>query len=204
MRRQSPQPLYAERKPSGGGPMDIALAVNRRPGRLWAFLQFPLTRIVLAVLALAVVIGAIQVGSKAAGIVPRTAARRARCGADHDRDAGDLRRVRARDRTARCHGAWLPSCAARIRIGFRRRRSAVRADDARALVFRHGRHRSRRRLVRARLSAARRADRRSHRGNPDARRACSASSRRASAAGSRSRSRPRCSARCTRSIRARR
>ena len=52
--------------------MDIALAVNRRPGRLWAFLQFPLTRIVLAVLALAVVIGAIQVGSKAAGIVPRT------------------------------------------------------------------------------------------------------------------------------------
>ena len=52
--------------------MDIALAVNRRPGRLWAFLQFPLTRIVLAVLALAVMIGAIQVGSKAAGIVTRT------------------------------------------------------------------------------------------------------------------------------------
>ena len=29
--------------------MDVALAVNRRPGRLWAFLQFPLTRIVIAV-----------------------------------------------------------------------------------------------------------------------------------------------------------
>ena len=52
--------------------MDATLAVNRRPGRWWAFLQFPLTRIVLAAIALIVVIGVIQVGSKAAGIVPHT------------------------------------------------------------------------------------------------------------------------------------
>lgn len=52
--------------------MDVALAVNRRPGRLWAFLQFPLTRIVIAVIALAVLIGVIQVGAKAAGIVPHS------------------------------------------------------------------------------------------------------------------------------------
>ena len=54
--------------------MDAALAMNRRPGRLWAFLQFPLTRIVLATLVLAVAIGAIQVGSKAVGIAPHTIA----------------------------------------------------------------------------------------------------------------------------------
>ncbi|HKE47432.1 MAG TPA: type II CAAX endopeptidase family protein [Rhodanobacteraceae bacterium] len=53
--------------------MGETLAVNRRPGRMWAFLQFPLTRIVLAALALAVVIGVIQVGAKALGIQPRTA-----------------------------------------------------------------------------------------------------------------------------------
>jgi hypothetical protein len=52
--------------------MDNALAVNRQPGRLWAFLQFPLTRIVIAVLALMLVIAVIQIGSKAAGIVPHS------------------------------------------------------------------------------------------------------------------------------------
>lgn len=53
--------------------MDATLAVNRQPGRLWAFLQFPLTRIVLAVVALALVIGIIQTAFKAAGIVPHSA-----------------------------------------------------------------------------------------------------------------------------------
>jgi len=52
--------------------MDIALAVNRRPGRLWAFLQFPLTRIVIAIVALAFVIGVIQTAAKAAGIAPHS------------------------------------------------------------------------------------------------------------------------------------
>jgi membrane protease YdiL (CAAX protease family) len=52
--------------------MDVALAVNRRPGRLWAFLQFPLTRIVIAVVALAVLLGAIQICAKAAGIEPHS------------------------------------------------------------------------------------------------------------------------------------
>src|SRR5690242_5179655 len=56
-----------------GDPMDIALAVNRQPGRLWAFLQFPLTRIVIAVVALTVFIGVIQIGAKAAGVVPHSA-----------------------------------------------------------------------------------------------------------------------------------
>ena len=60
--------------PSGRGAMDLALTVNRQPGRLWAFLQFPLTRIVIAVLALLLVIAVIQIGAKAAGIVPHTAA----------------------------------------------------------------------------------------------------------------------------------
>jgi membrane protease YdiL (CAAX protease family) len=52
--------------------MDVALAVNRQPGRLWAFLQFPLTRIVIAVVALTVFIGLIQIGAKAAGIAPHS------------------------------------------------------------------------------------------------------------------------------------
>jgi len=52
--------------------MDIALAVNRQPGRLWAFLQFPLTRVVIAVVALTVFIGVIQIGAKAAGVVPHS------------------------------------------------------------------------------------------------------------------------------------
>ena len=39
-----------------------------RPSRLWAFLQFPLTRIVIAVVALTAVLAVVQVGAKAAGI----------------------------------------------------------------------------------------------------------------------------------------
>ena len=53
--------------------MDATLAVNRRPGRLWAFLQFPLTRIVIAVVALALVIGVIQTTIKAMGVAPHSA-----------------------------------------------------------------------------------------------------------------------------------
>ena len=66
--------------------MDVALAVNRRPGRLWAFLQFPLTRIVIAVIALAVLIGVIQSGREGSG--HRAAFDRGRCRrrADHVRD----------------------------------------------------------------------------------------------------------------------
>lgn len=52
--------------------MDATLAVNRQPGRLWAFLQFPLTRIIVAVVALALVIGIIQTAFKAAGIAPHS------------------------------------------------------------------------------------------------------------------------------------
>lgn len=52
--------------------MSIALAVNRRPGKLWAFLQFPLTRIVIATFVLVAVIGVIQVCSKIAGIAPHS------------------------------------------------------------------------------------------------------------------------------------
>jgi CAAX protease family protein len=54
--------------------MDVALAINRRPGRLWAFLQFPLTRIVIAVASVVVAIGAIQACAKVAGIAPHSAA----------------------------------------------------------------------------------------------------------------------------------
>ncbi|HEX5122260.1 MAG TPA: type II CAAX endopeptidase family protein [Rhodanobacteraceae bacterium] len=54
--------------------MDATLAVNRQPGRVWAFLQFPLTRIVLAIVAIAVVIGLIQTAVKAAGIATHSAA----------------------------------------------------------------------------------------------------------------------------------
>src|SRR4029077_1121575 len=68
-----PDPCMLHAQPSGGGgPMDIAPAVNRQPGRWWAFLQFPLTRIVIAGLALIIVLSAIQISSRAAGIVPHT------------------------------------------------------------------------------------------------------------------------------------
>ena len=52
--------------------MHTTLAINRRPGKLWAFLQFPLTRIVLAALAMILVIGVIQACAKLAGIAPKS------------------------------------------------------------------------------------------------------------------------------------
>ena len=42
--------------------------VNRRPGKLWAFLQFPLTRFVLGFLAIGIWVFAIQVGVHLAGV----------------------------------------------------------------------------------------------------------------------------------------
>lgn len=56
----------------GESPVDETLAVNRQPGRAWAFLQFPLTRIVIAIVALALVIGVIQTAAKAAGVAPHS------------------------------------------------------------------------------------------------------------------------------------
>jgi membrane protease YdiL (CAAX protease family) len=52
--------------------MHATLAVNRQPGRIWAFLQFPLTRIVVATVALALVIGVIQASARAVGIAPHS------------------------------------------------------------------------------------------------------------------------------------
>jgi membrane protease YdiL (CAAX protease family) len=52
--------------------MDATLTVNRQPGRAWTFLQFPLTRIVIAIVALALVIGVIQTAAKAAGVAPHS------------------------------------------------------------------------------------------------------------------------------------
>ena len=46
--------------------------VNRRPGLLWAILQFPLTRIVIGFLAIGVWVAAIQIGTKLAHVAPRT------------------------------------------------------------------------------------------------------------------------------------
>lgn len=54
--------------------MQTTLAINRRPGRLWAFLQFPLTRIILAAIALVIVIGVIQASAKVVGIAPHSVA----------------------------------------------------------------------------------------------------------------------------------
>jgi membrane protease YdiL (CAAX protease family) len=46
--------------------------VNRQPGKLWALLQFPLTRFVLAFAAIFILIIAVQIGMKAAGVVPQS------------------------------------------------------------------------------------------------------------------------------------
>jgi len=46
--------------------------VNRRPGRLWAVLQFPLTRFLLAFIAVFLWIGAVQFGVKLAGVAPQS------------------------------------------------------------------------------------------------------------------------------------
>ncbi len=53
--------------------MDATLAVKRQPGRAWAFLQFPLTRIVIAIVALALAIGVIQTAARTAGVAPHSA-----------------------------------------------------------------------------------------------------------------------------------
>ena len=45
--------------------MDTSTAVNRQPGALWRFLQFPLTRLVLAMASIAAVIVLFQVGGAA-------------------------------------------------------------------------------------------------------------------------------------------
>lgn len=52
--------------------MNALLTINRRPGKLWAFLQFPLTRFVLAVLFVIVPVTVLQLIAKAAGIVSRS------------------------------------------------------------------------------------------------------------------------------------
>ena len=52
--------------------MDATLAVNRQPARVWAFLQFPLTRIVIALVALALVLGVRRTAAKAAGLAPHS------------------------------------------------------------------------------------------------------------------------------------
>ena len=46
--------------------------VTRQPGKLWAFLQFPLTRFLMGFIAIFVWIGAVQVGGKLAGVEPHS------------------------------------------------------------------------------------------------------------------------------------
>jgi membrane protease YdiL (CAAX protease family) len=64
--------LHASRR-TGESSVDATLAVNRQPGHAWAFLQFPLTRIVIAIVALTLVVASIQIGAKVAGIAPHSA-----------------------------------------------------------------------------------------------------------------------------------
>lgn len=53
--------------------MDAAIPMtHRRPGKLWAFLQFPLTRFLLAFIAIFLWIGGVQVGAKLAGVAPQS------------------------------------------------------------------------------------------------------------------------------------
>lgn len=51
-----------------------ALTLVRRPGKFWVFLQFPLTRIVLAGIAIIAVDASVQWGTHALHIAPRSAA----------------------------------------------------------------------------------------------------------------------------------
>src|ERR1700733_2702116 len=48
--------------------------VNHRPGKFWKFLQFPLTRFVLAVGVIALCVAIPQVGAKLLGLHPHTPA----------------------------------------------------------------------------------------------------------------------------------
>lgn len=54
--------------------MSAVLAIHRQPGRLWSFLQFPLTRFVLAIAFVVVPVTALQLAAKYAGIVSRSPA----------------------------------------------------------------------------------------------------------------------------------
>ena len=47
--------------------------IHRRPGKLWAFLQFPLTRFLIGFLALGAWVGTIQIGIRLAGVKHHTA-----------------------------------------------------------------------------------------------------------------------------------
>ena len=52
--------------------MSALLSINRRPGKLWSFLQYPLTRFFLAVLFITVPVTLLQLAAKFAGIVHRS------------------------------------------------------------------------------------------------------------------------------------
>ncbi|MEO7935992.1 MAG: type II CAAX endopeptidase family protein [Dokdonella sp.] len=52
--------------------MSALLSINRRPGKLWSFLQYPLTRFFLAVLFVTVPLTLVQLAAKFAGIVSRS------------------------------------------------------------------------------------------------------------------------------------
>lgn len=54
--------------------MSARLVINRRPGKLWSFLQFPLTRFILAVLFITVPVTLLQLAAKFAGMVSRSPA----------------------------------------------------------------------------------------------------------------------------------
>lgn len=51
----------------------VVLAINRRPGKLWAILQFPLTRIVIAASVLMVIGVVVQSGAEALHVIPQSA-----------------------------------------------------------------------------------------------------------------------------------
>ena len=50
----------------------VIATVNRRPGALWAFLQFPLTRFLIGFLGIGIWVAAIQIGSKLGGVEPHS------------------------------------------------------------------------------------------------------------------------------------
>lgn len=52
--------------------MSALLAINRRPGRLWSFLQYPLVRFLLAIGFVVVPVTLLQLAAKSAGIVSRS------------------------------------------------------------------------------------------------------------------------------------
>lgn len=48
--------------------MEAIATVNRQPGKLWAFFQFPLTRFALGFLAIGIWVAAVQIGTRLAGV----------------------------------------------------------------------------------------------------------------------------------------